>query len=202
MIGHVSLRLRFLPVSPARNWLLAIRANACQAWRHCWTIIGRIRGSPSTAIHDRRHHREHRRLAGQVPELRGVVVLGQVLDGRRSGGGDARLPRPHIVRDRLPRHRQVGGEERRLVADRRLVAARDRLVDQRVGPRVAVVTDLTAPAGVQEPELGGVGGVGSPGNRVCPVCREPSHGTQGVAGLASEHVPRAYMLRACGPVRR
>ena len=33
-----------------RHWLLAIRANACRTCRHCWTIIGLIRGSPSTTI--------------------------------------------------------------------------------------------------------------------------------------------------------
>jgi hypothetical protein len=33
-----------------RHWPLPIRANACRACRYCWTLIGRIRGSPATAI--------------------------------------------------------------------------------------------------------------------------------------------------------
>ena len=41
---------RVLTPGRVRHWLLAIRANACRACRHCWTIIGRIRGSLPTAI--------------------------------------------------------------------------------------------------------------------------------------------------------
>ena len=46
---------RVLTPGRVRHWLLAIRANACRACRHCWTIIGRIRGSPSTAISAHKH---------------------------------------------------------------------------------------------------------------------------------------------------
>jgi Pyridoxamine 5'-phosphate oxidase len=41
-------------------------------------------------------------LLGQVPELRRVVVLGQVLDALRFSGRDVRLPRPGVVEHRLP----------------------------------------------------------------------------------------------------
>jgi hypothetical protein len=41
---------RVLTPGRVRHWLLAIQANACRTCRHCWTIIGHIRGSPSTTI--------------------------------------------------------------------------------------------------------------------------------------------------------
>src|ERR1700685_2339884 len=90
------------PDPSSTQWILVPRAFTTwclMGQRLCEGVTGDCSGCGSRPCHAAvtPPSRPLTRLLGQVPELRGVVVLGQVLDGRRGGGRDLRLPRPHVV---------------------------------------------------------------------------------------------------------